>query len=113
MSEVHFCGECNNMTYIHLDEDKNLIHACKSCGKFEKLEDDKKCIYYTTFTKFDTSNVINTNKYIIHDVTLPKIEGNTKPPRSGAFEVSFDKKMVYSKFKTGEFPQEGDIKSWF
>ena len=41
-----------------------------------------------------------------------KIEGNTKPPRSGAFEVSFDKKMVYSKFKTGEFPQEGDIKSW-
>ena len=42
-----------------------------------------------------------------------KIEGNTKPPRSGAFEVSFDKKMVYSKFKTGEFPQEGDIKSWF
>jgi len=42
-----------------------------------------------------------------------KIEGNTKPPRSGAFEVSFDKKMVYSKFKTGEFPQEMDIKSWF
>jgi len=42
-----------------------------------------------------------------------KIEGNAKPPRSGAFEVSFDKKMVYSKFKTGEFPQEGDIKSWF
>ena len=42
-----------------------------------------------------------------------KIEGNTKPPRSGAFEVSFGKKMVYSKFKTGEFPQEGDIKSWF
>ena len=42
-----------------------------------------------------------------------KIEGNAKPPRSGAFEVSFDKKLVYSKFKTGEFPQEGDIKSWF
>ena len=42
-----------------------------------------------------------------------KIEGNTKPPRSGAFEVSLGKKLVYSKFKTGEFPQEGDIESWF
>ena len=77
MSEVHFCNECNNMTYIHLDEKNNLIHACKSCGKIEKIEDDTNCIYKTTFTKFDTSNVINTNKYIIHDVTLPKIEGNT------------------------------------
>ena len=42
-----------------------------------------------------------------------KIVGNSNPPRSGAFEVSFDKKLVYSKFKTGEFPQEGDIKNWF
>ena len=76
MSEVHFCIECNNMTYIHLDEEKNLIHACKSCGKIEKFEDDMNCIYKINFTKFDTSNVINTNKYITHDVTLPKIEGN-------------------------------------
>ena len=45
MSEVHFCNECNNMTYIHLDEENNLIHACKSCGKIEKIEDDMNCIY--------------------------------------------------------------------
>jgi selT/selW/selH-like putative selenoprotein len=51
---------------------------------------------------------------LIKKITLTaKIEGNAKPPRSGAFEVSIDKKLVYSKFKTGEFPQEGDIKSWF
>ena len=42
-----------------------------------------------------------------------KIEGNAHPPRSGAFEVSIDNKLVYSKFKTGGFPQEPDIKSWF
>ena len=42
-----------------------------------------------------------------------KVQGNTKPPRSGAFEVTIDNKLVFSKFKTGEFPQEPDIKSWF
>ena len=41
------------------------------------------------------------------------IKGNSKPPRSGAFEVSLNEKLIYSKFETGEFPQEQDIKSWF
>ena len=41
------------------------------------------------------------------------VKGNSKPPRSGAFEVSIDNKLVYSKFKTGGFPQEQDIRNWF
>jgi len=42
-----------------------------------------------------------------------QIEGNAKPPRSGAFEVTLDGKLVYSKFQTGSFPNTGDIKSLF
>ena len=42
-----------------------------------------------------------------------KIEGNSTPPRSGAFEVCLNNELVYSKFKTGEFPKDADIKSWF
>ena len=42
-----------------------------------------------------------------------QVEGNAKLPRSGAFEVTIDEKLVYSKFKTGNFPNTGDIKSWF
>ena len=36
-SEIHFCSECQNMTYLYLDdtEDKNLIHYCKACQKSE------------------------------------------------------------------------------
>ena len=41
------------------------------------------------------------------------IEGNNKPPRSGAFEVTIKDKLVYSKFQTGEFPQGSDINKWF
>ena len=49
-------------------------------------------------------------KKIIPEV---KVQGNAKPPRSGAFEVTIDNKLVYSKFNTGGFPQEPDIKGWF
>ena len=41
------------------------------------------------------------------------ITGNEKEPRSGAFEIIINEKLVYSKFKTGEFPNEKQIKHWF
>ena len=41
------------------------------------------------------------------------IEGNNTPPRSGAFEVTIDDIVVYSKLQTGEFPNKKDISSWF
>ncbi len=42
-----------------------------------------------------------------------QVTGNSKPPRNGAFEVTLDGKLVYSKFQTGNFPNAGDIKNWF
>ena len=42
-----------------------------------------------------------------------QIEGNAEPPRNGAFEVTIDGKLVYSKFQTGNFPDLNDISSWF
>ena len=40
------------------------------------------------------------------------IIGNKNSPRSGAFEITKDEKLVFSKFKTSEFPTELEIKSW-
>ena len=42
-----------------------------------------------------------------------QVTGNSKPPRSGAFEVTIEGELIYSKFQTGSFPNTGDIKSWF
>ena len=53
------------------------------------------------------------SKFIKTIAPQANIKGNSTPPRSGAFEVCLNNKLVYSKFKTGEFPQEADIKSWF
>ncbi len=41
------------------------------------------------------------------------IEGNNSLPRSGAFEITKNNNLVYSKFQTGNFPTETEIISWF
>ena len=58
----------------------------------------------------DFDRVSNVIKKIVPNAI---IQSNIKPPRSGAFEVTIDNKLVYSKFQSGEFPQESNIKSWF
>ena len=41
------------------------------------------------------------------------IVSNTTPPRSGAFEISIDQDLIFSKFKENRFPEKNEIKSWF
>ena len=65
MSEVHFCNECNNMTYIYLNEEDELIHACKICSSIEKFQETTQCIHSTEYTDFNVSTIINSNKYIM------------------------------------------------
>tara|TARA_Y100001958_G_C21078352_1_gene435505 strand:- start:258 stop:635 length:378 start_codon:yes stop_codon:yes gene_type:complete len=75
-SEIHFCKECNNMTYLYLNEDKDLIHYCKACESSELFNGKDNCIYSIDFKEYDNSDYINNNKYISHDITLPKIKNN-------------------------------------
>jgi selT/selW/selH-like putative selenoprotein len=37
------------------------------------------------------------------------LESSTRPGQSGQFDVSVDGKLIYSRFETGEFPEEEDI----
>jgi len=37
------------------------------------------------------------------------IFGNQIPPRSGAFEITIDNKLIYSKFETQTFPNTEEI----
>ena len=45
-------------------------------------------------------------KEVNSDIT---ITSNEESPRSGAFEISFNKKLIYSKFQTGKFPTENEV----
>ena len=41
------------------------------------------------------------------------ITGNSSNPRSGAFEVQIDGKLIFSKFKTLNFPTKEEVENWF
>ena len=53
------------------------------------------------------------SKQINNIMPSAQVAGNSKPPRSGAFEVTIDGKLIYSKFQMGIFPNTEEIKSWF
>ena len=73
--DVHFCSNCNNMTYIHSDDKDNLYHVCKVCSNKEAFIQDGS-IFNMNNEDVDISEIINTNKHIVHDIALPVIEDN-------------------------------------
>ena len=41
------------------------------------------------------------------------IIGNSNPPRTGAFEILINGRLVFSKLNSGNFPTSSEIYSWF
>ena len=74
--EINFCDDCHNLTYLHINEEQQLIHFCSLCQTEKKVESTKRYIYKQTFSEIDISQLINHNKYINQDTTLPIIQGN-------------------------------------
>ena len=66
------------------------------------------CIKWNYGPEFD-----RVSKIIKNINPLIEVEGNPKPPRSGAFEVIMNNKIIYSKFETGIFPDKKEIINWF
>ena len=66
------------------------------------------CIKWNYGPEFDRVSKLINNLFPDYIIT-----GNKVSPRPGAFEVSISDKIIFSKFDTGNFPTESDIKSWF
>lgn len=80
-NEVHFCAKCDNMCFLHLyqnteEETTDLIYYCRACSYREPVSEDSRCVYTLNFEGYDKSELLNANKYISHDITLPTINGN-------------------------------------
>jgi DNA-directed RNA polymerase subunit M/transcription elongation factor TFIIS len=109
-NEVHFCLLCNNMTFLHLKEvdgeDNVLVHHCKSCQNDEPMAPGETCVYTLDFQRYDKSKMINQNKYLTHDVTIPTIRGNEnlKCTNPECFSIKEKKpsQIRYIKYDTEE-----------
>ena len=62
------------------------------------------CVKWNYGPEFD-----RVSKLIKKKCPKAMIIGNQTPPRSGAFEITINNELVYSKFKTNTFPSEDEI----
>ena len=76
--DVKFCDKCENMLYLYKEEDsEKLLYKCKACGNTDQSPEEITKVFTNMVGHIDKTEVINRNKYITHDVTLPSIRGNT------------------------------------
>ena len=72
----NICPDCDNFMFTYTDVNTNqLYNACKVCSNVTPMDSDSKFIYKTNFD-IDKSKILNTNKYIANDITLPSIKNN-------------------------------------
>ena len=75
--DVKFCDKCENLLYLYIDSETSAITLqCKACGNTKPMEDRVVEINNNTHTNVDKSDIINTNPFITHDITLPTIKNN-------------------------------------
>ena len=73
---TNFCKNCDNFMFTYKDPETNkLYNGCKVCGNKEIIEDDKEIVYKSNIS-LSIGEVLNDNKNIIHDNTLPHITNN-------------------------------------
>ena len=62
------------------------------------------CVKWNYGPEFD-----RVSKMIKKIIPNCKIQGNLNPPRSGAFEIKVDGKLIYSKLRTSTFPTKNEL----
>ena len=65
------------------------------------------CEKWNYYPEFDSVSKQIKMKY--SDV---KIVGNSSPPRNGAFEVTLNNELIFSKFQKNRFPTKDEISKW-
>ena len=73
--DLNLCKQCDmKLNYYVSDQDSKLYLGCKVCGHKEE-HTGTTCIYNNDY-RIDLSQIINQNKYLEQDITLPTIENN-------------------------------------
>jgi hypothetical protein len=71
---MKFCGFCDNMMYIDLDENSKMNYFCKSCNNREEVDENTSiCILDNNYIDDETNYQQYLNKHIKHDPTLPRV----------------------------------------
>jgi len=96
---MEFCPECENMLWIKIMNETNdpklsfLKKYCKNCG-YTTAKIENNCIYENTYNFKDASYKSKINKYLCHDITLPRVNNLNCPNAECPTNTSGDSKEV-------------------
>lgn len=73
---MKFCDFCNNMLYVNINEAKDLLYYCKSCGKQEIQPKEQGSICVIDDNQINDTMKYSQyiNKYLKYDPTLPRVD---------------------------------------
>ena len=99
--DLSFCNQCDmKLDFYVSDEDSKLYRGCKVCGN--KVEHTGTTCIYNNDYEIDLSKVINQNRYLEEDITLPTIinNQNIKCPNKECISVKEKKpsEILYIKY---------------
>ena len=73
--DLKFCEQCDmKLDFYVSEEDSKLYLGCKVCGN--KVEHTGTACIYNNDYEIDLSQIINQNKFLEEDITLPTITNN-------------------------------------
>ncbi len=97
---MKFCDLCDNMLYLKLsEEDKKLLYHCKNCNNTIKEETTGSvCVLDNNYIDDNTNYRQYINKYLKHDVTLPRVSNITCPNKSCTKPKDAENKVIFLKY---------------
>lgn len=73
---MKFCQFCNNMLYVNVNDEKDLVYYCKSCSHQEVMPKGDGSVCIVDDNKIDDALKYSQyiNKNLKHDPTLPRVD---------------------------------------
>jgi DNA-directed RNA polymerase subunit M/transcription elongation factor TFIIS len=99
-SNMKFCTVCDNVYFIKVNDDNDMVYYCKSCGNEDVVKKETGSICIIDDNKVDDSTKYSQymNKYIKYDPTLPRV--HNIPCTNAACTKKHDQKdeVIYLKY---------------
>ncbi len=97
---MKFCDQCNNMFYVNIDENKDLVYYCKHCNNREVVskESGSICIIDDNKITDEIKYSQYLNRYLKYDNTLPRVNNIVCPNSKCSKPSSAQNEVIFIKY---------------
>jgi hypothetical protein len=99
-NKMKFCAVCDNVYFIKVNENKDMVYFCKNCANEEvqKKENGSICIIDDNKVDDTTKYSQYINKYLKYDPTLPRVSNIPCPNTKCSKPSGADHEVIYLKY---------------